>query len=91
MKETKPLAPEQADNTATRPGPTEKRTPGETAPAPASAPGSEARKPRGLNRESLRRLGRVLETYFEDVRNEGVPERFRRLLEDVDERQKQAL
>lgn len=45
----------------------------------------EIRRGRGrLNRETLNRLGKVLETYFDDIRRQGVPDRFRRLLEQLD-------
>ena len=47
----------------------------------------QTRKSRGrLSREALIRLGRVLETYFDHVRREGVPDRFKRVLEQYEER-----
>lgn len=50
----------------------------------------QTRKARGrLSREALVRLGRVLETYFDHVRREGVPDRFKQLLEQYDERRAQ--
>jgi len=33
-----------------------------------------------LTRETLNKLGKVLEAYFDDVRNQGVPDRFKDLL-----------
>ena len=42
-----------------------------------------------LSREALVKLGRVLETYFDDVRNEGVPDRFKELLDQYEERRAQ--
>jgi anti-sigma factor NepR-like protein len=42
-----------------------------------------------LSREALVKLGRVLETYFDDVRNEGVPDRFKDLLGQYEERRAQ--
>jgi hypothetical protein len=39
-------------------------------------------KQRGkLSRDALVRIGSVLEAYFDDVRNEGVPDRFKQILE----------
>jgi hypothetical protein len=50
----------------------------------------QTRKARGrLSREAMIRLGRVLETYFDNVRREGVPDRFKRLLEEYEERRGQ--
>jgi hypothetical protein len=49
---------------------------------------AQVRKPRGrLNREIMNRLGKTLEAYYDDVRKEGVPERFKRLLEELEARQ----
>jgi hypothetical protein len=46
---------------------------------------TQSRKGRGrLNRETLSRLGKTLEAYYDDVRKEGVPDRFRDLLEQYD-------
>ena len=48
---------------------------------------AETRRARGrLSREALIKLCRVLETYFDNVRREGVPDRFKQLLEQYDER-----
>jgi hypothetical protein len=50
-----------------------------------SVVGGEPRKPRGrLNRATLSRLGKALDAYFDIVRKEGVPDRFRRLLDGYD-------
>jgi len=47
--------------------------------------GAGPHKARGrLNRATLSRLGKALDAYFEVVRKEGVPERFRRLLDGND-------
>jgi hypothetical protein len=47
----------------------------------------QARKPRGrLSRETMNKLGKVLEAYYDDVRNQGVPDRFRDLLQQFDDR-----
>jgi hypothetical protein len=48
---------------------------------------SQVRKSRGrLNRETMNRLGKTLEAYYDDVRKEGVPDRFKLLLEQLEER-----
>src|SRR5262249_28458330 len=49
----------------------------------------QTRKRGRLSREALVKLGRVLETYFDDVRNEGVPDRFKQLLEEYEDRRTQ--
>ena len=47
------------------------------------------RKARGrLGRDVQTKLGRTLQAYFDDVVKEGVPDRFKELLEQVDERRK---
>ena len=49
---------------------------------------SQLRKSRGrLNRETMNRLGKTLEAYYDDVRKEGVPDRFKLLLEQLEGRQ----
>jgi hypothetical protein len=49
---------------------------------------SQVRRSRGrLNRETMNRLGKTLEAYYDDVRKEGVPDRFKLLLEQLEERQ----
>lgn len=47
---------------------------------------STTRKPRGrLSRDAMKFLGKTLEAYYDDVRKEGTPERFRKLLQQIDE------
>jgi len=47
----------------------------------------QIRRGRGrLTRETLNKLGKVLEAYFDDVRNQGVPDRFKDLLQQYDDR-----
>src|SRR5438128_7325703 len=66
--EHKPLRPEPLRHEPLRPGATMHTD-------------VQTRKSRGrLNRETLNKLGKVLEAYFDDVRNQGVPERFKQLL-----------
>jgi anti-sigma factor NepR-like protein len=44
------------------------------------------RKGRGrLSREVMQKLGKTLEAYFDDVRKEGVPDRFKDLLRQFEE------
>jgi len=65
----------------------DKREPEETTVREAKPPmaGAAPRKARGrLNRTTLSRLGKALDAYFEVVRKEGVPERFRRILDGYD-------
>jgi hypothetical protein len=48
---------------------------------------TDSRKNRGrLTRETLGKLGKTLEAYYDDVRKQGVPERFKQLLQQMDER-----
>jgi len=48
---------------------------------------TQPRRSRGrLNREVMNRLGKTLEAYYDDVRKEGVPDRFKLLLEQLEER-----
>jgi len=80
----------QTDPETAGPDPIDQRPP--SAPngrsAQQSTVGGGARKARGrLNRATLSRLGKALDAYFEVVRKEGVPERFRRLLDEYDLRQ----
>ena len=45
------------------------------------------RKARGrLSRETMYKLGKVLEGFYADVRNEGVPDKFKDLLRQYEER-----
>ena len=47
----------------------------------------QIRRARGrLTRETLNKLGKVLEDYFDDVRGQGVPDRFKELLQRYDDR-----
>jgi hypothetical protein len=39
-----------------------------------------------LSREGLVKLGKVLVDYYDDIRKEGVPDRFKDLLQKIDER-----
>jgi hypothetical protein len=56
--------------------------------APQTRASGQTRKPRGrLNRETLNKLGKVLEAYFDDVRSQGVPDRFKQLLNEYAHRQ----
>jgi hypothetical protein len=58
---------------------------------PQSAVGGAPRKARGrLNRTTLSRLGKALDAYFEIVRKEGVPDRFKRLLDGYEHQALQA-
>jgi hypothetical protein len=51
----------------------------------------QTRKARGrLNRETMNKLGKVLEAYYDDVRNQGVPDRFKDLLQQFDDRKDSA-
>jgi hypothetical protein len=63
-----------------------------SAPKPESTmqPDAQSRKGRArLNRDTMSRLGKTLEAYFDDVRKEGVPDRFRDLLQRFDENKDQ--
>jgi hypothetical protein len=47
----------------------------------------QTRKTRGrLSRDVQGKLGRTLQAYFDDVLKEGVPDRFKNLLQQFDER-----
>ncbi len=47
---------------------------------------AQLRKPGGrLSREDQRRLGDILQRVYDDVINQGVPDRFRELLNELDE------
>lgn len=49
-------------------------------------PDDHLRKPGGrLSREDQRRLGDILQRAYDDVVSQGVPERFRELLNELDE------
>ena len=48
---------------------------------------STSQKTRGrLDREVMQKLGKTLQAYFDDVRQQGVPDRFKELLQQLDER-----
>jgi len=60
--------------------------PVKTSPA-MQQPDTSTRRSRGrLSRNTLETLGRVLDVFYEDVRKEGVPDRFKDLLQQFDER-----
>jgi hypothetical protein len=102
MKEQKPNEPEQAGPDQTRHGSAEETNGvrgGQTQLRPVSVeqqpsrPESkmqmeaQSRKARGrLNRDTMNRLGKTLEAYYDDVRKEGVPDRFKELLQQLEER-----
>jgi hypothetical protein len=49
---------------------------------------TQTHKTRGrLGRDVQNKLGRTLQAYFDDVVKEGVPDRFRNLLQQYDDRQ----
>jgi hypothetical protein len=51
---------------------------------------AQSRKSRGrLNRDTMNRLGKTLEAYYDDVRKEGVPDRFKELLQQLEERKEE--
>jgi hypothetical protein len=58
-------------------------------PAPAMQQNEvpTTRKTRGrLSRNTLETLGKVLDVFYDDVRKEGVPDRFKELLRQFEER-----
>jgi len=82
MKANKQTDPATAGSDAT-----EKREPQEATARDVRLPmvGGTPHKARGrLNRATLSRIGKALDAYFEVVRKEGVPDRFRRLLDGYD-------
>src|SRR5215467_8649782 len=82
MKANKQTDPATAGSDAT-----EKREAAETTARDVRVPmvGGAPHKARGrLNRATLSRLGKALDAYFEVVRKEGVPDRFKRLLDGYD-------
>jgi hypothetical protein len=49
---------------------------------------TSTRKARGrLTRDAMKIIGKTLEAYYDDVRKEGTPDRFKKLLQQFDERQ----
>jgi hypothetical protein len=101
MKEQKPLRPDSGepdrfrtssagdpDGQAGQPPP-ERRSAEVTALKPGLAMQNEVHphKTRGrLGRDVQSRLGKTLQAYFDDVVKEGVPDRFKNLLDQFDER-----
>jgi hypothetical protein len=58
-------------------------------PRPPMQNETQTRKPRGrLGRDVQSKLGKTLQAYFDDVVKEGVPERFRHLLQQYDRNDK---
>jgi len=53
--------------------------------APGAAQGNDVSRPK-LGRHGRREIGRALEAMYEDVVNQGVPPRIRKLLESLDAR-----
>jgi hypothetical protein len=50
----------------------------------------QSRKSRGrLGRDVQSKLGKTLQSYFDDVLKEGVPDRFKALLEQIEEQQEE--
>jgi len=100
MKENKPLRPEMADQNPSRTADDSNGTGKSECLAPvrldmvkrrpmrpelAMSTAMNRSKQRGkLSRDALVRIGSVLEAYFDDVRNEGVPDRFKQILESGD-------
>jgi hypothetical protein len=83
-------ANKQIDPAAAGSEPVDKREPEEATAREVRQPamGGGPRKARGrLNRTTLSRLGKALDAYFEVVRKEGVPERFKRLVDGYDMQQ----
>ena len=39
-----------------------------------------------LSRETMSKLGKTLEAYYDDVRRQGVPDQFKELLQQLDDR-----
>jgi len=68
------------------PSATIEQLPAKSAP-PMQHTEAVTRKTRGrLNRNTLDTLGKVLEVFYDDVRKEGVPDRFKDLLRQFEER-----
>src|SRR4051794_18668093 len=61
---------------------------GQKPPRPESTMHSDpsVRKSRGrLTRDAMKIIGKTLEAYYDDVRKEGTPDRFKQLLQQYDE------
>jgi len=102
MKEKKPdetelagreqvrVGSEEGQNGTRRSGPTPLRPVAVEPPLRSEATmqmEAQLRRSRGrLNRETMNRLGKTLEAYYDDVRKEGVPDRFKQLLAELEGR-----
>jgi hypothetical protein len=100
MKEPKPLNPGPGegqrpvgpteDNGAQRgggQGPQQMSGSAEPRPKPMMQNEVQTRKRRGrLGRDVQTKLGKTLQAYFDDVVKEGVPDRFKMLLQQLEER-----
>ena len=102
MKEHKPLRPGPEEESMPHPSPQDSSRTRESAaleppsgtiqqlpvrPAQVMQNEMRTRKARGrLSRETLDKLGKVLEGFYADVRKEGVPDKFKDLLRQYEER-----
>ena len=102
MKEQKPLRPASEEEQMPRPSPLEGKRTSEAAghgpqsgtvqqlpvrPAQTMQNEMRTRRTSGrLSRETLERLGKVLEGFYADVRKQGVPDKFKDLLRQYEER-----
>ena len=102
MKEHKPLGPGPDEESMPHPLPQDSNRARELAaqgqksgtiqqlpvrPAQVMQNEMRTRKARGrLSRETLDKLGKVLEGFYADVRNQGVPDKFKDLLRQYEER-----
>jgi hypothetical protein len=83
MKERKPVKPGTAEPTFDRSGWVEQKP---LRPEATRNMEVRARKPRGrLSREDQRRLGDILHRVYDEVVKEGVPERFEKLLRQLND------
>jgi hypothetical protein len=102
MKEQKPLRQGPEEQNMAHPLPQDSNRTGESAgdmpqsgtvqqlpvrPAQIMQNEMRTRKTRGrLSRETMEKLGKVLEGFYDDVRNQGVPDKFKDLLRQYEER-----
>lgn len=101
MKEPKPLTSLPGGQSGLRQGPTEVANGGrreqdsplgaaeqeKSRPKPPMQNETQTRRTRGrLGRDVQSKLGKTLQAYFDDVVKEGVPDRFRDLLRQYDQR-----
>jgi hypothetical protein len=102
MKEHKPLRPGPKEVSMPHPLPQDSSRPRESGaqgpqsgtiqqlpvrPAQVMQNEMRTRKTRGrLSRETMEKLGKVLEGFYADVRNQGVPDKFKDLLRQYEER-----